>query len=306
MQQTNHIGQQLKEKLTQAIATGKLQVKKAERPAPLNAAKKEEPTKALQQAISICSRIEAVQGTIPVDQTLRRLESIRHIVHPFGIPIKDERGAKVTQLRRSAETCQNYIATVATGIRNNDLEAEHLPGVVVKMTGMIRDVIACVKAYHAGGTDKPQLNEELTEAKLQRFAASKQRLVSRIIKSNRVTAFATMPVLAIFEPAVRTIDLFDAGLPVEGYDGLYSIVTDQQVVGVTNDTARGDPKELLAKAIASISKAKRKNYSLVSDQPVGVNKYGMKFYWIADARTLAVLDNVKGNHIQVAKWSFPF
>lgn len=306
MQQAqNRVVGQLKEKLSQAIATGKLKPKK---PAVSNAAQNSDPTKPLEQALSIATRIVAVNGVILQHETLGRLDTIRRLVHPFGVPMENERSKKVTQMRRAAETCQNYIVTVSTGIRENDVDVADLPNIANKLTRLIKDVIACVEAYNAKeDPNVPAIDDTLTEAKLRKFGASKARLVSRILKSNRITTYATMPVLAIFEPAVRTLDLHEAGLPVEGYDGLYSIVLEQQVIGITNDPPEGLTHDsLLDQALRSISRSKRMRFSVVSDQPVGMTKYGMKFYWVADPRTLAVLDNVKGNHIQVAKWSFPF
>lgn len=304
MQDTNaRVIGQLKEKLSQVIATGKLKTRK---PAALNAAKRADPTKPLQQALAISTRIVAVQGIIPQDETLRRLETIRQHVHPFGVPM-DERSAKVTALRRAAETCQNYLATVATAIRENDIDASQLKQVTDKMAVHIKDVIKCVDAYNTKDDPKaPAIDETLSEAKLQKFAATKRRLVSRVIKSERLVVHATMPVLAIFDPAVRTIDLQDAGLSVEGYDGLYSVVLEQHVIGIATDTQGKSSDQLLEQAIRGLSKTRQTRFSLVSDQPTGLQKYGMKFYWVADPRTLQVLDNVKGNHVQVAKWSFPF
>lgn len=305
MQDTNvRVIGQLKEKLSQVIATGKLKTRK---PVALNAAKRDDPTKPLQQALAISTRIVAVQGVIPRDETLRRLETIRQHVHPFGVPI-DERSAKVTALRRAAETCQNYLATVATAIRENDIDVTHLKQVTAKMATLIKDVIKCVEAYNTKDDPKaPAIDETLNEAKMQRLAATKSRLVSCILKNeSRMVVYVRMPVLAIFDPAVRTIDLQDAGLSVEGYDGLYSVVIDQQVIGIATDTQGKSIDKLLGQAIHRLSNEQKTRLSLVSDQPTGIQKYGMKFYWVADPRTLQVLDNVKGNHVQVAKWSFPF
>jgi hypothetical protein len=307
------IGTQLSAALRQAIKAKpvKFPAKPAAKPAAQTTAAPEKKVSGSEAkfatAAAIASRIKLVNGAIMQEDTLKRLELIRELIHPFGVA-KDQRTKEFLDMRRSAEACQNYLATVATGLRENDIDPGMLGDVVKNLRGYIQDVRDCSAAVEAR-KNKPEtaeVDETLTEEKIKRFAQSRLHLSANVRRAAEKGAnrpvFCRMPVLAIFDPAVRTTDLAEVGMPVEGYDGLYSVLMDQMVIGIPRDCADSD---LLNKALAHVRKTDP-SFALAHERPTGVPKHSMSFYWVADKALQAMMDDVKGKHVAVAKWSFPF
>lgn len=324
----SRLNDKLRQQLAAAVASGSLKpvtvaeeiarVKSA-RPAAKSAPVVERPKlpprqkieTSLEKAMAVCMRIVLVNGMIPGDATMERMETIRGLVHPLGAMFGQSRTKEALDLRRAAEACQNYVSTVAQGIQENDIDPPMLASVVSRLREYI---VAVLDAYKAAD-DRANIpvveavTETLTAEKISKFRTFKAKLGYAIKKAqeqstltNTRPVFVRMPVLVLFDPNIPTPALAAQGFPVEGYDGMYNIVLNQMVIGVPSDAE--DRDEMLNFALGELRK-EHPSYDYVSNKSTGVPKHSMIFYWVA-TRELHTLMSSGDRSISVATWSFPF
>lgn len=317
----------LREQLTKALQSGAIKPihkaapakKKAAAPKPSAAAKNVKPAakktlrtrltpeERLDKAIAICGRIKAVNGDIDHDDVLYKLEKIRELVHVFGTQ-KSDRTRTMLALQRAAENCQNYIATFAHGVADNDITVDMLPGVTTKLIDYVQGVAMAHKEVQDESKPKQEeLQDGLAEETLRHYKtyADKMRHAIRVAQGDdlqgRNTVYVRLPVLMSTDPLMSVKSLSLAGIEAKYYDGRYVVLDNQMIIGVP---LGDDGPQALPKAIESVRrKFKDSSFDMVAINGIGYPNSGRLFYWVANRSLLSMFVD-KG--VSLATWSFPF
>lgn len=268
----------------------------------------------LDTAVAVAGRIKPVNGAVLSDEVAARLEKIRSLVHVFGVPQKDRTRAML-EVQRSAENCKNYVATIAHGIEDNDIDAATLVTVVPKLVAYIELIREAVQAVEQE-RKQPKADETterktdgLSEETILHYRSYEGKLRHAVRQAQgqdlqgTLTVYVRLPVLTETDPVFSANALQQASIDAKYYDGRYVVLENQMIVGVPiSDENRS---EAVAKAIRSVrTKFKDASFDLVTTIGIpGPAKSGRIFYWLANRSLLTAMVN---KQVSIATWTFPF